>query len=407
MPATFSPCLFMSNQQLHIDIAIIGGGIAGLWTLNQLRGKGYNAVLFEEEALGSHQTIASQGMIHGGIKYALGGAWSGGSEAISAMPGAWRDCLDGRGPVDLRGCNVLSEDFYLWSGGNLQSKMTSFLASKMLRGRVEKLAREAFPAPLRDSAFKGQVYRLVDLVMDMPSVVATLVERQRDAIFHIDWHSARLQRDGRTAWLSLPGVDLRPKCLLLTAGTGNEGLVRQLGGQQPEMQRRPLQQVIVKHQYREPFYAHCTGTNPSPRLTVSSHRTSADEPVWYLGGDLATENTHDAPEQLIAKAQKELATLLPWIDFGEMHWRTIKLDRAEPKQSALLRPDRAFVGRVESVDNALAAWPTKLSLSPDLGNEIERTLTEDAVLPGATGDLSLLSGLGRPGIAPTCWDALF
>ena len=90
-----------------------------------------------------------------------------------------------------------------------------------------------------------------------------------------------------------------------------------------------------------------------------------------------------------------------------MHWRTIRLDRAEPKQSALLRPDRAFVGRVDSVANALAAWPTKLSLSPDLGNEIERLLREDNIQPGAPVDLSPLEGLGRPGIAPTCWDALF
>ena len=131
----------MSRQQLQLDIAIIGGGIAGLWTLNQLRGLGYSAVLFEQEALGSHQTIASQGMIHGGIKYALGGALSGGSETISAMPAAWRACLAGDGPVDLRGAKVLSDDFYLWSAGSLQSRMTSFFASKMLRGRVQKLKR--------------------------------------------------------------------------------------------------------------------------------------------------------------------------------------------------------------------------------------------------------------------------
>ena len=76
----------MDTPQLHTDIAIIGGGIAGLWTLDQLRNRGYSAVLFEQEALGSHQTMASQGMIHGGIKYALGGALSGSSEAISQMP---------------------------------------------------------------------------------------------------------------------------------------------------------------------------------------------------------------------------------------------------------------------------------------------------------------------------------
>ena len=38
----------MSTPELHIDIAIIGGGIAGLWSLNQLRNAGYSAVLFEQ-----------------------------------------------------------------------------------------------------------------------------------------------------------------------------------------------------------------------------------------------------------------------------------------------------------------------------------------------------------------------
>ena len=101
----------MGSPVIATDIAIIGGGIAGLWTLSQLRNQGFNAVLFEQEALGSYQTVGSQGMIHGGIKYALSGAWSGSSEAISAMPGVWRSCLAGEGKVDLRGCQILSEDF--------------------------------------------------------------------------------------------------------------------------------------------------------------------------------------------------------------------------------------------------------------------------------------------------------
>lgn len=397
----------MDQQTLHIDIAIIGGGVAGLWTLNQLRNRGFSAVLLEDKALGSYQTMASQGMIHGGIKYALGGAWSGGSEAISAMPAAWRACLAGKGPVDLRGSKILSEDFYLWSDGNLQSRMSSFLASKMLRGRVEKLARKDFPAPLQHKEFRGQVYRLIDMVMDMPSVVAALVDRQRDAIFGVDWETARLEKSGSSATITLADCQLAPQRLLLTAGVGNESLLAKLGANEPLMQRRPLQQVIVKHQYPEPFFGHCTGGNPSPRLTVSSHMTSAGEPVWYLGGDLATEHAEDDPQRLIEKARNELDSLLPWVEFGQRDWRTIKLDRAEPRQNALLRPDRAFVGRADSVDNTLVAWPTKLSLSPDLGDEVERFLREDGIAPTFPQDLGPLSTLPTPDIAPTCWDELF
>lgn len=394
-------------ETLETDIAIIGGGIAGLWTLNQLRNRGYSAVLFENNALGSYQTVGSQGMIHGGIKYALAGVWNKSSEAISSMPDIWRACLRGEGKVDLRGCEVLSEDFYLWSSTGLQSKVSSFFASKLLRGKVERLKEQNFPAPLQHPDFSGQVYRLVDMVVDVPSLIETLASRHRHAIFNIDWDQAALRTEAGQAVLDCGPVIVRPKQLLLTAGAGNEALVKALGGKEPAMQRRPLQQVLVKHQYKEKFFAHCTGGGASPRLTISTHRTSDGEPVWYLGGDLATESADDDPALLISKAQSELSQLLPWIDLGDTQWSTMRLDRAEPRQSALLRPDSAFVGRVDSVENTLVAWPTKLALSPNLADEIETQLKLRGILPTLTPDLSPLTALGQPKIATTYWDKLF
>lgn len=397
----------MGRQTVHIDIAIIGGGIAGLWTLNQLRNRGYSAVLFEQRALGSYQTMGSQGMIHGGVKYALAGAWSGSSETISAMPEVWRQCLAGTGKVDLRGCRVLSEHFYLWSNAALQARVTSFFASKLLRGRVQKVASRDYPAALASADFRGQVYRLNDLVIDVPSLLETLAGRHSDAIFAIDWqHAALQQKDGR-AVLELPDCTLLAEQLVLTAGAGNESLIAALGSQVPAMQRRPLQQVLVRHQYPESFYGHCMGSNPSPRLTVSSHRCLDGQPVWYLGGDLATAGAGDDPAKLITKAQAELRELLPWVDFGKTEWTTVTLDRAEPRQSALLRPDSAFVGKLDSVDNALAAWPTKLTLGPDLADEIERQLASANILPRHQPDLAPLQHLGRPSIAAALWDTLF
>ena len=145
-----------------------------------------------------------------------------------------------------------------------------------------------------------------------------------------------------------------------------------LGGREPEMQRRPLQQVLVKHQYRESLLRPLHRPQPSPRLTISSHRDSADEPVWYLGGDLATEGPHSGPARATDRqGPRELGDLLPWIDFGESEWRTLQAwtgpSRSNP---SLLRPDRAFVGAGELDRNVLAAWPTKLTLSPDLADEV-------------------------------------
>lgn len=396
----------MAAPVFNPDIAIIGGGIAGLWTLNQLRNRGYSAVLFEQEALGGYQTVGSQGMIHGGIKYALSGALSGSSEAISGMPAVWRQCLRGEGKVDLRGCTVLSEDFFLWSNNSLQSRVSSFFASKLLRGRVQKLARADYPAPLGNDRFRGQVYRLADLVLDAPSLVKTLVNNHSEAIFSIDWTTSQLVNEAGMAVIRTPVGEVRARQVFLTAGAGNEALVKALGGNEPAMQRRPLQQVLMKHHYAEPFYAHCTGAGASPRLTISSHRTASGEPVWYLGGALADEGANDDPATLISRARAEIEELLPWLDFGVTDWATVRLDRAEPRQSALLRPDSAFVGAVDSVSNAFAAWPTKLTLSPNLADEIDALLGEKGVEPTAQMDCSPLAALGRPALAATYWDTL-
>ncbi len=73
MAVLLSPLKIMalkSNQTVTVDLVIIGGGVAGLWTLNRLRNAGLNAILLENSSLGGGQTMHSQGIIHSGAKYA-------------------------------------------------------------------------------------------------------------------------------------------------------------------------------------------------------------------------------------------------------------------------------------------------------------------------------------------------
>ena len=97
----------------QFDIAIAGGGIAGLWLLNRLSQLGYSTVLLEKNALGTGQTLASQGIVHGGLKYALNGVLSPASSAIADMPERWRRCLDGQGDIDLRTTRRRAEHYYI------------------------------------------------------------------------------------------------------------------------------------------------------------------------------------------------------------------------------------------------------------------------------------------------------
>jgi hypothetical protein len=399
---------------IHVDIAIIGGGIAGLWLLNLAVNAGYHAVLFEQTALGSGQTIASQGMIHGGVKYTLTGALSGASEAIADMPDHWRRCMDGTGDVDLRGTRILSDHFYMWSAHSTASKITTFLASKALRGRVDAQKKSAFPAIFSNPAFKGSLYKLVDMVVDTHSLIDTLYKPQKDRIFAIDWRQAQLQRNTDGADIIIPlGEEIfsiNSQLCVLAAGKGNADLLKKLSVKNPVMQLRPLQQVMVRHRYHDPLYAHCVGTDSKPRLTISSHR-DGEYTVWYLGGQLAEDGVHISADALIARAKTELQTLFSWLDWCDAEWSTFCVDRAEPTQPGLLRPDNAWLSACDDLSRCVVAWPTKLTLMPNLGNLLMNYLQQQQITPRHTDELPdelpdvlpRLHEINSDNIAPAPW----
>jgi glycerol-3-phosphate dehydrogenase len=396
----------MTNN-VKVDIAIIGGGIAGLWLLNSLQAKGYSALLFEKNALGSDQTIASQGMIHGGVKYALSGALSGESEAIVDMPDHWKACLKGDADVDLTATKVLSEAFYMWSAGKLASKLTTFFASKALRGRIESLKARNHPAVFSNKQFKGSVYKLVDVVLDAPSLIANLQANAKDKIFSVDWRESKLESVDGNAKLCVNGVNIDAKKTIFAAGKGNGELMAMLRLEQPAMQLRPLRQVVIKHSNNYMLYAHCIGASlsASPRLTISSHQCSDGKTAWYLGGDLSTDGVSLSSDQLIAKAKTEIDNLFPWLDWTDAQWATLYVDRAEPQQKGLIKPDNAFAQSASK--DVIIAWPTKLTLAPSLTIEVSKILTDENITPSPAQNMQALSQLATPTIAEPCWETLF
>lgn len=388
------------SESLSTDILIVGGGIAGLWLNARLQRAGFSTVLVENTALGGVQSMRSQGIIHGGTKYALHGALTGASEAIADMPALWRDCLAGTGEVDLRGVRVLSDAHYLWSPGGLAGNLTSFFASKAVRSRVAQVKGSDLPPALQDKAFKGKAYRLTELVLDVPSLIARLAELAGDSL--LAGERIEALRDGdKLAGLRVDGREIRARRVVLSAGAGNEALLRELGLERPEMQRRPLHMVLVTAPTLKPLYAHCLGGGPKPRVTVTTHPLSNGDWVWYLGGDIAEAGgvARNEAEQ-IAEAQRELHKLVPWIDLSAARWATLRVDRAEPSQNNLLRPDSAFLAE----DGALlVGWPTKLALAPNFADRVLESLEKSGIRPQAS---AALPALPRPALARPVWEEL-
>ncbi|WP_336316251.1 NAD(P)/FAD-dependent oxidoreductase [Stutzerimonas stutzeri] len=387
-------------ESLSTDVLIVGGGVAGLWLNARLRRLGFATLLVDKGALGGGQSVKSQGIIHGGTKYALSGALTGASEAIADMPRRWREALEGKGELDLSGVRLLSDAHYLWSPGTLAGNLTSFFASKAVRSRVGQVKGDELPPALQHPRFKGKVYRLSELVLDVPSLIARLAELAGDSLLACQQIEPLLDGD-ELVGLRVDGREIRAQRIVFSAGGGTAELLASLGLQQPAMQRRPLHMVIVKAPTLKPLYAHCLGGGTKPRITVTSHPTADGEWVWYLGGDLAEADgvARDEAAQ-IAVAKKELAELVPWIDLSSAQWATLRIDRAEPAQSALARPDNAFLAEQGRL---LVGWPTKLALSPDFSDRVEAALARDGIRPA---NHPALPQLPRPPLTGPFWEGL-
>lgn len=387
-------------SEISTDVLIVGAGVAGLWLNARLRRMGYSTVLVESASLGGGQTLKSQGIIHGGAKYALHGALTGASEAIADMPRRWREALAGTGELDLAGVRLLSEAHYLWSPGTLAGNLTSFFASKAVRGRVDQVKGDQLPPALQHRDFKGKVYRLAELVVDVPSLLARLAELAGDGLLAGE-HIQPLLENGELAGLEVDGRRIRAQRIVLSAGAGTQDLLQALGESQPAMQLRPLHMIIAKGPSLKPLYAHCLGGGPKPRITVTTHPAANGEWVWYLGGDIAeADGVARDPAAQIATARKELGNLLPWVDLSQVQWATLRVNRAEPAQSGLVRPDNAFLADRQRL---LVGWPTKLALAPDFADRVIAALERDGIRPGPA---SVPAGLPRPPIATPAWDEL-
>ena len=396
----------MTQTTLHTDIVIIGAGIAGLWLHHRLNDMGIHALLIENGQIGQGQTLSSQGIIHGGSKYALNGVLSKAAQVISTMPARWKNALNGEGDIDLRSVEKLADHQLLWSKDKLSSKMVSFFASKALSSRMQRVDKRDAPTLFQDAGFKGTLYQLDEPVLDIPSLLTKITEKWHSRMLYVPNNSQyHWQRSGQQLEsVQVGDITIHAQQFVLTAGEGNEALLQSLSIKQPSMQRRPLQMVLCKSQNpNQPLptiYAHSLGSGSKPIATISSHKTQQGDTVWYIGGNIAEEGVAKSQENLITEAKQLLNNILPWFELPALDWATHAVNRAEPKQSNLTRPDHAFI---DSQQNLHICWPTKLALAPDLADQVLKAINVDAIEKRSYDN----PDFPHPEIAKPLWDRVF
>lgn len=382
-----------------VDVVVVGGGIAALWILDHLDELGYAAVLFEPGALGQGQTLASQGIIHGGLKYTLRGLLSGSADAVSAMPERWRQSLRGERRPNLAGVTVRSPSTWMWRSESLTSQLAMLGARAGLRTRPVEVAREARPAVLATAP--GTVYRVDEPVLDTSSLVRCFRDLHQERML------AAEGIDGlRLAARSDHGFDialdregsrrLRAAALVLAAGAWNEPLRATLGAAPGLMQRRPLHMAMLRGDLPE-LHGHCVD-GAATRVTITTSTHSDGSTVWQVGGQLAEQGVALDESALLAKAKRELHETLGGFDLSRAEWATYRIDRAERTTSGGLRPEDAQCV-TDGPRGLLTVWPTKLALAPRAAELVAEALAAQGVTRSGSA-LSVIDGprpaLGRP-----------
>lgn len=345
---------------MHPQIIIVGGGIAGLWTLRRALALGYDAILLEQNAIGCGQTLAAQGILHSGVKYGLDGASRQIAALLKSLPPRWSACLAGTGELDLTAARVHTRSQHLWAGADWLGKIAVGVGARAMQSEVRALEYEAWPAALREGGYRGSVYEIAETVVDVKSICRALATPVRERILRGSVVDAEIAADGTLRAIRADAVRLTADAFIFTAATGNETLAAMLGLEAGIAQRRPLRQIMLRG--RLPLlYGHGVSANPKPLITITSHRLEEDN-VWYLGGGVAEAGAHLSEREAIAQARQLLQQSLPRLELSGLRWASQLVERAEPHAASRLPDGPALLERA----NAVICWPTKLVYAPAL-----------------------------------------
>jgi glycine/D-amino acid oxidase-like deaminating enzyme len=389
---------------MRLDALIFGGGAAGLWLLDRLSRDGHHVLLLEAHSLGSGQTVASQGIIHGGLKYTLSGLLTNSARNIREMPTVWRESLLGNATPDLSQTQLRSGCCYLWQTDSMASRAGMIGARFGLQIKPETISTEQRPAALK--GVFGTVARLPEQVISPQSFIKDLATQYRDRILQIDAREGlefELTSPGEVAAVRLtsPGagspLKLQPRQVIFTAGGGNARL-RELAGLSGDvMQKRPLHMVMVRGNLPE-LNGHCLD-GAKTRVTITSETDVEGRMVWQIGGQIAEDGVKFDPISLTERARSELASVLPGVDLGTAEWSTYTVDRAEGATTNGSRPETI---QVLCAGNVTTGWPTKLVLAPVLAQEIASRATSPYV--ATDFDTTPFANWPRPEVATLPWE---
>lgn len=369
------------------DVLIIGGGIVGLWLLNDLRQRGYSALLVERKELGGGQTCHSHVYIHQGHLYREGQV--GLINHLHEVNEIWRSWVSERRSLRESSASFFGfqnpadaqQKEYLWKLAGLQ---------------FERVSRANFPEALKGGSASA-VLKSPEVSLNGTSLVRELSRPVLPFIGRID----RIEEIRTNAGVVLEVVafvqgkrlSVQPKSLVLAAGAANQSLLNLASGGHGDVwgvvagaqQVRKAHMLVVEGQHE--VLTPLTGVfQPGGLFLVSRRR--AKSTVWVVSDDrspflsFVEDWLEYDSRQWLPRVCELLRELAPrhFKHPERLMWGVYDAPKAEGRSTTASLPSE---GRIERFRfrNLWAIWPSKLTLAPTVSAQARKEIEEEVGRP--------------------------
>lgn len=363
---------------VDVDVLIVGGGAQGLWLLNDLSKRHYRAVLLECGELGGSQTCHSHGLIHRGHYYDDIDMMI----ILNAAAQFWEAFVDEHGVGKLNPQRALAG----FGPGTAVERHTYFWNTAGLRFDpcVER------PEVLDGGKVK-HLFETEEFSLDASEVIAGLAHNVDHATYKLDNSDNAIEfvHDGASiervqASLSGEQVELRPKYVVFCAGVGNRGLLAKLGcdinpgTNLPVQAERKNHMMVLRGDHLPMMTAVfpirgglqgvflCPRTDPvtGQPVWLASDHNSTPFPMTAQGApDTDSKPSAEWVRRMLISLRATAPALFADGDVDELEIAVYTGPTSERNFGVGQHMTDLFIDPFD-FENALAIWPTKLTMTP-------------------------------------------
>lgn len=377
-----------NTNYLKPDVLIIGGGVMGLWLLNDLQNAGYSALLLEHREVGGGQTLHSHSYIHQGTTYRESAL----IQELQTVRQDWDTWLTGRAPEYgylpsyIGFVNPADAEMrkVLWQSAGLTPEHSP-LPPVLNRGKIQVLLKSPELCLNGEWLISELVSRVGEFATRSKAVNAIRINRATDRVeeVHVSLESSK-------------EVIFQPRTLVLAAGAGNQMLLELASsGHRPYLGRVGDAQQIRKAfmlviEGKKGDLEPLTGIFPDLRgLFIVSRELKEENGVIWLVSDYTSMGIAFIEDWMTYDARWWLEGVLPALqelaprvmdNKQRLRWGVYAAPKAEGKAGGFLPNDP----RIEDFRfrNLWAVWPTKLTLAPKASRLLVDRIRECVPDPG-------------------------